>query len=688
MNRRTGLLVSLAVLACTAVPAAAAQSAPETAAADSALTSGETHWIGQELAVRGGDADAAYDLRTVEDGEVGDYVRSISVGENGTAVVDTASLSAGGYVLVDGDGAVVATDASGVRTGGDASVDEAAFDLAEQSLEVRTADDDQTSATRDLTVVSERTGFDVEITADELSADEVRAVFGGTATDDGTRVTVDGEELTGNLSALDPGRYRFTVAVTDTDATDEVTVTVGEPIETALDGAEFSGAVGDTVDVDVNVPAGESGRLTVGSTDVGYVTTVAFTDDGDGTVTLSLNTYLAGGHRGAESQAWSADGGTITNVSRTTPALSDPLEPALYDVNLTVAGDEPATGAIALEPASVENLTLSAAPESAFGDDPAALDRNATDQVAVGDTLVVTANATGVFGALFARPGSTTERFRSLLASDVADFEFTPESSDDELDVNRSFENDAFDVYADEDANRLFVVLDTAALRYEGDPGRVGDGDEYTAVFEIDEDGGIVTEAATQSASIRLVERSLTFDTRPDGTLAVAPEADARLTGTTTLAPGSRFEVRARSSGNFLRRADVTVGADGRFAADMNLSGVEPGTEFTASVDAVDAETEGVVTNETGTNATADGPSGEATATGAGNTTTDADSDASGDLAANAAEGGAADDRSGEEETTRSGTESSGTGVGFAPAAALAAIAAVALLSLRRSRRE
>lgn len=75
----------------------------------------------------------------------------------------------------------------------------------------------------------------------------------------------------------------------------------------------------------------------------------------------------------------------------------------------------------------------------------------------------------------------------------------------------------------------------------------------------------------------------------PEETLLVHPEANQIIHGTTNLRPGTEIEVRAvndeRNSPNgFSRSVNVTVNEDGTFAAALNFSGVEPGTNFSLTV--------------------------------------------------------------------------------------------------------
>lgn len=459
------------------------------------------------------------------------------------------------------------------------------------------------------------------------------------------------------------------------------------PASAPVQDDSHGGSVGDVVDLDLSVPDGSSGRLFLGSQEKAYLTSVEFSDDGDGAVTLSVNTFLAGGHLGAERRAWSADSGRITNVTRHTDPLPDPLEPAVYDVNATVGGSEQAVAPLPLRPASVDGATLAVAPAEEFGDEPADLTATRTDRVANGDTLVANVTANGVFGMLDAQSGeSTTARFRSLVTGENASLEIRPDTVDADLDLDRSFENEAFDIYTDPDAERLSIVMDTGALRYDGDASGIEDGERYTLVFWIEEESDLVVDETTIGAGFEVRERTATFETGANGTVRLPSVSDARLSGTTTLAPGTELEVEARAAGSFLRWNETRVGENGTFTARLDLSDVEPGTEFTASVDGLDGEIPGIVTNGSDRDTAPDRST--TTEQGAENGTTRTGTDG-GDVLPAAAGTAAGDSAASPTESTpdnRTGTTTDESGAGFGAVATLLAVVAVLSLALARRR--
>lgn len=69
-------------------------------------------------------------------------------------------------------------------------------------------------------------------------------------------------------------------------------------------------------------------------------------------------------------------------------------------------------------------------------------------------------------------------------------------------------------------------------------------------------------------------------------TLTLEPTAAQTVEGRTDLDAGAELAIRLRSSGEqpFLKSESTTVGDDGTFSAQFNMSGVESGTEFDITV--------------------------------------------------------------------------------------------------------
>lgn len=448
--------------------------------------------------------------------------------------------------------------------------------------------------------------------------------------------------------------------------------------ETSLEQSTYRASAGTVVDLALSVPEGAEGTVNVGSTDVGYLATAEFADsDNSGSVTLSLNTYLAGRpEAGAPASAWTVgDGDSLTGTRLRTEPLSDPLDPAAYDVNVTVDGVEADVAVIGLEAATVTNTTTYTAPGGAL-DDPGTL--TATDRIAVGDTLVARADAPSLLGPLEAASGdSTTERFRSLVADDDVRFgldEVGDGESDDEaeLDLGASVDAGAVEVETTADGT-VTLLLDESEAVFDG-------GETAGGRFEMDvvllEEAGLAEENLATDAEFTFTERAASVDTGGGSRLELPATADATVRGTTTVAPGTAVEVVVRRSGRFRRAQTVTVTENRSFAAAFDLGSVEPGTELTVQVADLGGRTQGVVVPPEAARSTTD-PSGSPTVTTDQETGTGATS-----RTATTSEG-AADDGTGPAETATAATAgqsptTAAEGPGFGPVVVVLALAVLA----------
>jgi len=209
-----------------------------TLAADADLASNGTFYRGQNLRVAGSELADTYTLVRLP-GEYDDFepqaVRRVSVGADGTAVVESATLPSGEYVLRMPYGRPVAVEGGQVR--GPADREEAAFRLeAQRFVRVetnRTFVDPAAGQSRvSLAFDSERSDYAVHVRADRFrgdaaGADELRAAFGGVDGFEGVdvvdgqpaaRIAVDDQRvrLNATVGAFDPGLYDVVVSGADT----------------------------------------------------------------------------------------------------------------------------------------------------------------------------------------------------------------------------------------------------------------------------------------------------------------------------------------------------------------------------------------------------------------------------------------------------------------------------------------
>ncbi|WP_136715643.1 DUF7827 domain-containing protein [Halorientalis salina] len=580
---------------------------------DANLTSSVVHWQGQDLYVQGNASEVTYELHSVSDSggqaTVDEFVDTVTLDERASAVVDSSSLEPGEYVLLDDEDRVVRTNDRGVQTGtapqsDTDAVDEAAFRIAEQEFSVTPEQDTSApGSSLDFDVDSNRGEYDVEITATDVSSGELREIFGGTETDDGTRVSEVSDEIEADLTDVDTGTYTFTFSVTDTDEDSTATITVSEAEEMAFVDDNVRAAAGDTRTIDISTEPGDSGTLVVGSADKGYRAEVEFEDgDDDGRVSLTVNTFLAGNRTGSgERTAWSADDGdVITGVDLTTPALDEHLAATDYEMAVNSGGELQDVGLFDLHEPSVSNLTLRTAPERQYEDSLSEMTRTRTDRVAVDDVLIADVNATGVFGLLDAQPGDDdTERFRSLVGSRNASFwlelDETLGNQQPRLDTAESFENDAIRAYPDPENGTITVVMDEASLAFRNGQSSIQTGERYEVWFELDGDSAVVSSDQPVSSTVEFTERTATIETGESDQLWLPATRNATVDGSTTVAPGTEIGFNYRLDGLLSGATETEVRSNGTFAALVDLSDTDPGTNVSVSLRDFDAEAGGVV---------------------------------------------------------------------------------------------
>jgi hypothetical protein len=113
---------------------------------------------------------------------------------------------------------------------------------------------------------------------------------------------------------------------------------------------------------------------------------------------------------------------------------------------------------------------------------------------------------------------------------------------------------------------------------------------EYVATLSLTAESPYAAAAETKTsqsvARYTVVPRTATVDGVADGTLSVAPERQ-RLSGTTSVAPGSRlvvYAVRYDEPGSFIQARFVTVDADGSWDGRFDFRYLDPGTRFEVGV--------------------------------------------------------------------------------------------------------
>ncbi|ELZ31663.1 Chromosome segregation ATPase-like protein [Halogeometricum pallidum JCM 14848] len=627
------------------------------------------------------------------------FVRQLSADGN-TVDIDTENLE-GRYRVTDGSN----------------NVD---FEVAVQTLQANWSEDTVNQGSNDqpeLELESNRNGYLVNVSADNLDADELEMIFEDSAAyvstdEDEDLVTLntsssEGEDIQANFTDdIDAGDYEFDVEVTDTTASDSASIEVTETdADVNFAQSVYSEQVGDVVEMSVEMEDRDEAYVFIGGDDVNYLEAVKVIDDNeDGVVNFTFNTYTANTDEMAfeavgDDEVEAADIDTESGDAlpeNLDGNLSSRLETGDYDLRSSTSNDYNAADDEVVDEQDVATLDLgerntsgiatwTAASGNAgeFEDTEELLQNvNQSNTVAIGDRLVVQVNASGTSGII------DEDNLDTLLSGDEG-ISFTIEEADaganaDAASLTLDGSNTA--VYQNETSNndQFFVVVDTRNVDVEDDTEyeatfTVGDEDNSTSPIDYVDD----EEEESVSTTFTAAEPDATLDLNDDDQFEVAQSQNAQVEFDTNLAGGSEVSVRLRSSASnnaFLLSNTVETDGNGTVSTTFDTSDIEVGTEFDmivrASGDELASE-DGIIVEGSNMTGTGEGTMSETPGTGTeGEMTTEMPTGTSSE----------------ESPTEGSATPSEGTGTGstdggtpgFGVVVAVTALLAAALLAVRR----
>ena len=198
------------------------------------------------------------------------------------------------------------------------------------------------------------------------------------------------------------------------------------PPSTPNETEDLTVARGDVAVVPLSVPAGANVTVTVGSDD-GYTARLGVRDDGDGRITLLVNTFLAGNRTTVAPGAFRTRGDDAVTVTGGSPTAS--LEPGTYPVTAIRNGSVVAERELTVTEPEFESITARRAVSRLFDAPNVSAIRAANrsgltaplqpgeyePEVVEGETLLVRIDAPSLLGVIAAQSGNTTtERFVAL----------------------------------------------------------------------------------------------------------------------------------------------------------------------------------------------------------------------------------------------------------------------------------
>ena len=521
-----------------------------------------------------------------------------------------------------------------VSIGGDSNA--AGFQISDLNLNVEADDNDVTDEDdiiANVTVV--RGGEKANATLYDDNGDRVSSQIDTLSGNDDTPFTFKPINQTDGFDA-DDGPY--TVEVTDrqtniTVSTDQINVSEAEDGDVSFESSVVSEERGDVVNVTYQLDNEDEAVVFIGDDDDDNyaVSGTINDDDGDGEVTVSFNSYLAGlSDNGVPNDAIlyvQDDDDEISGVTEHGDFVGDrgsldaeTLEASSYNLNVTAGTSKSSSpdsvGTIRLSERSTESMRSWVAPRDAELDDDDIdiydrIGQNLTqsDEIANKSIVVHEITASGIEGALeyeeeVNSSSDVTQAFlragaKNTIAEDKPTKNNPPKGvnalnfSVEKTNVGANVDNEELVlnttntvVVDDPDNNTYFVAVKTAQAKFDGgNPVRSQDDtDQITANFTVTPYAAFGPDNDGVEDDYEIVERDAAVDTT-NGLVTAQAAADQQITGTTTVAPGAEIEVEIESesdSNPFLERPETTVNADGTFAAAVDFSDQSAGTNFTA----------------------------------------------------------------------------------------------------------
>jgi hypothetical protein len=341
---------------------------------------------------------------------------------------------------------------------------------------------------------------------------------------------------------------------------------------------------GDIAAIELDLSGTTNATVSVGSEAVNYEANVTVNDsNGDGRVTLLMNTYIAGLDTD-DSVYGAVAGDAVVDTNRTTAPLDSPLETSRYNLSVAVDDRRTDTATLALTERTAGELITWTAPAASFNNATnasevaAAIDNGritATDSVAVGDVSVNQFKLSGIYGALAV--SNATELLRSG-ALDFSMVQTNPATNrpPKRLDLNRSLANGSIHVVPDPRNDVLYVNVDTGAAVF--DNGTLSAGDTFESRLTIDGESRLTDADESVSANVTFVGTELGL---ADPSLVTGP--NQTVAGTTSVAPGSEVTVRIQRNGSssFVKTNTTRVKPNGSFITSFNLSSTAPRSTVT-----------------------------------------------------------------------------------------------------------
>ncbi|WP_179747390.1 BGTF surface domain-containing protein [Natronoarchaeum philippinense] len=591
------MVLSVVAGSAALVGTAAANHDGNSNAVDKASLQDETVYQGETLNVSGFESGEAVQLYSGVEG-ASERIDVLRASENGHVTIDTTDAS-GFHYLQTGSG-----DSANVYGEFYVETPEVTFEFQSSSIET----DEQATLQWTGTNLPDdlANGAEFRISSSSFSGSELADLTGGEETDDGNAAIVSGNPAdTWSLDLSTVGNYTFDIESVETTASDSASIEVTEQTPDTIEFGQdqYEGQVGNEVSFSFTAQGIDNPvYIKVGDVeDVNYEQHLEVTnldEVGDEEITVTLNTYNG-------DYEITSDNGAGLNVidNANTQDVPGALGPTGYELSIaTEYGDgdystqtEQDVGYLTLnERTSFSEASMSTwtAPSDSVNNAEDLQDATLTETstIANGDEMLVQVNAESVYGFVeqgdqIGHAGEGVPGMQLKLSQDVSGPN-RPDATNvwatfgegDDQDFNHKGTLSATVLSADQQNGTFIIHL--ASDEGEALPSSA----DLSTTIEMGANNNFVDnwddDLESISGEFSIEQRTLSWGDSAD---EVAASADATVSGTTNVAPGTTIDTRARAPGTFVERDTPTVmaGDDANtFTASFDLSGETTGTEF------------------------------------------------------------------------------------------------------------
>lgn len=360
-----------------------------------------------------------------------------------------------------------------------------------------------------------------------------------------------------------------TEAETETDTETETEEATEELAPPSFEQERTEVPQGNLATFTVDLGGYEDIALRIGSQAVNYEIGCTVVDgDGDGQVTVTMDTFVAG--RQAEATLSAAGDDEIRDVAQLSEPLPAPLDFAPYPIQALVSGEVRASSLLVLEPRSLTAANAAVAPQGVRPTETSDVREQIVRQrtVATGDWAVLDVAMAGLYASFDGVAALRDDSLGYELVIEEADVVNTEPARVPLSEVTLL-------TYPDDD--RFLALVDSAVLDV---------GTTYTGSFTITDANPYVPagEEERVETEFEVVERSASVAF--EGEELTVPSAETTISGTATVAPGTELIVSAvaASETGFQQIERPLVGTDGTWTASFDFSTLAPETDITVSV--------------------------------------------------------------------------------------------------------